>query len=65
MTARFTREQQIASTIDRMSASTETSAATAHGMLNAGIVLSFAMPALWLGAAAALTHLLAESLPRR
>jgi hypothetical protein len=53
MSPPFTPEQHVASSIDRMSASTETSAAAAHGILNASIVWSLALPALAFGTMAA------------
>jgi hypothetical protein len=50
----LTNAQHAAASIERMSASTETTAAAAHGLLNAGIVLSLAMPAMMLGMVSAL-----------
>jgi hypothetical protein len=54
MSPKFTARQQVAASILRMSASTETTAAAAHGLLNAGIVLGLAWPAMVLGVATAM-----------
>lgn len=54
MTVPLTKAQSAAGNIARMSASTETSAAAAQGVLNAGIVLTLAWPAMMLGIASAL-----------
>jgi hypothetical protein len=54
MSPRFTAEQQVAASLARMSASTGTTAAAAQGLLNAGIVLGLAWPALMLGVASAM-----------
>jgi hypothetical protein len=64
MNAPLTKAQSAAGNIARMSASTETSAAAAHGILNAGIVLTLAWPAMMLGIASALLAPLGPPPPR-
>jgi hypothetical protein len=54
MSPKFTAEQQVAANMARVSAATETTAAAAHGLLNAGIVLGLAWPAMMLGMASAM-----------
>lgn len=64
MNAPLTKPQPGAGTIAGMSTSTHTTAAAAHGIVNAGIVLTFAWPAMVLGIASALLQPLIRPLLR-